>query len=174
MSRISRCCTCINMRTLLADLRYGIRTLRQNPGFTTIAILSLALGVGANTAIFQLLNAVRLRTLPVAEPRLLAMVQFADTHGQRGSHATPYPALTNPQWERLRDSQEAFSGVLAWWPNNFGMGSPSNLRQVRGLFVSGDFFRVFDVPAIRGRPRPTGLHAGCSHQRGAGADLLRA
>jgi putative ABC transport system permease protein len=138
------------MRTLLADLRYGIRTLRQNPGFTTIAILSLALGVGANTAIFQLLNAVRLRTLPVAEPRLLAMVQFADTHGQRGSHATPYPALTNPQWERLRDSQEAFSGVLAWWPNNFGMGSPSNLRPVRGLFVSGDFFRVLGVPAIRG------------------------
>ena len=138
------------MRTLLADLRYGIRTLRQNPGFTTIAILSLALGIGANTAIFQLLNAVRLRTLPVAEPQRLAMVQFADTHGQRGSHATPYPALTNLQWERLRDSQEAFSGVLAWWLNNFGMGSPSNLRLVRGLFVSGDFFRVLGVPAIRG------------------------
>jgi predicted permease len=139
------------MRTLLADLRHGIRTLRQNPGFTTIAILSLALGIGANTAIFQLLSAVRLRTLPVTEPGRLAMVQFVDTHGQRGSHVTPYPALTNPQWERLRDSQEAFSGMLAWWPNNFGMGSPSNLRQVRGLFVSGDFFRVLGVPAIRGR-----------------------
>jgi len=150
MSKISRRCTCISMRTLLADLRYGIRTLRQNPGFTTIAILSLGLGIGANTAIFQLMNAVHLRTLPVAEPWRLAMVQFADTQGQRGSHVTPYPALTNPQWERLRDSQEAFSGVLAWWPNNFGMGSPSNLRLVRGLFTSGDFFRVLGVPAIRG------------------------
>ena len=139
------------MPTLLADLRYGIRTLRQNPGFTVIAILSLGLGIGANTAIFQLLNAVRLRTLPVAEPQRLAMVQLADTHGQRGSQATPYPALTNPQWERLRDSQEVFSGVLAWWPNNFGMGLPSNLRTVRGLFVSGDFFRVLGVPAMRGR-----------------------
>src|SRR2546421_1769202 len=106
MSSIFRRCTCLNMRTLLADLRYCIRTLRQNPGFTTIAILSLALGIGANTAIFQLLNAVRLRTLPVAEPRLLVMVQFADTQGQRGGHATAYPALTNPQWERLRDSQD--------------------------------------------------------------------
>jgi hypothetical protein len=65
------------------------------------------------------------------------MAQFADARGQRGNHATPYPALTNPQWERLRDSQDTFSGVLAWWPNNFGLGSPSNLRLVRGLFVSG-------------------------------------
>jgi putative ABC transport system permease protein len=139
------------MRTLLADLRYGIRTLRQNPGFTTIAILSLALGIGANTAIFQLLDAVRLRTLPVAEPARLAMVQFADMRGQRGNHASPYPALTNAQWEHLRDAQDAFSGVLAWWPNSFNMGLPSDRRPVRGLFVSGDFFRVLGVPALRGR-----------------------
>ena len=151
MSRISRRCTCLNMPTLLADLRYGIRTLRQNPGFTSIAVLSLALGIGANTAIFQLLNAVRLRTLPVAEPQRLAMIQFSDTRGQRGSRATPYPALTNPQWERLRDSQDVFSGVLAWWPTNFGMGLPSDRRPVRGIFVSGEFFGVLGVPAIRGR-----------------------
>jgi predicted permease len=139
------------MPALLADLRYGIRTLRQNPGFTAIAILSLALGIGANTAIFQLLNAVRLRSLPVAEPQRLAMVQFESTRGQRGSIASPYPALTNPQWERLRDSQDVFSGVVAWWPNIFGMRSPGDLRRVRGLFVSGDFFRVLGVTAIRGR-----------------------
>jgi predicted permease len=151
------------MQTLLADLRYGVRTLRQNPGFTTIAILSLALGIGANTAIFQLLNAVRLRSLPVAEPQRLAMVQLADTHGQRGNLATPYPALTNPQWERLRDSQDAFSGVLAWWPNNFGMGSPSNLRLVRGLFVSGDFFHVLGLRAIRGH-----VFASADDHRGCG------
>src|SRR5579863_209223 len=101
MSRLFRCCTCLHMPTLLPDLRYGIRTLRQNPGFTIIAILSLALGIGANTAIFQLLNALRFEALPVAEPQRLAMVQFADTRGQRGSHAIPYPALTNPQWEHL-------------------------------------------------------------------------
>jgi hypothetical protein len=152
----------------------GIGTMRRNPGFTTIAILSLAPGIGANTAIFQPLER---RAIANPSRRRAAAPGNGPVRrhrGQRGRHATAYPALTNPQWERLRDSQEALSGVLAWWPNNFGMGSPSNLRQVRGLFVSGDFFRVFDVPAIRGRPRPTGLHAGCSHQRGAGADLLRA
>jgi predicted permease len=155
------------MPTLLADLRYGIRTLRQNPGFTTIAILSLGLGIGANTAIFQLLNAVRLQALPVDEPQRLAMIQFADTRGQRGSHANPYPALTNPQWERLRDSQDAFSGMLAWWPNSFGMGLPSNRSPVRGLFVSGDFFRVLGVPAIRGRVfTAADDHRGCGN-RGA-------
>jgi putative ABC transport system permease protein len=139
------------MRTLLQDLRYGARTLRQNPVFTSIAILSLALGVGANTAIFQLFDAVRLRTLPVAEPQGLAMVEFADTKGQRGSHATAYPALTNLQWERLRDSQDAFAGVLAWWSNNFGVGTGGDLHMVRGLFVSGDFFRVLGLQALRGR-----------------------
>jgi hypothetical protein len=94
------------MRTL-KDLRYALRTLRQNPGFTTVAILSLALGIGANTAIFQLIDVVRLRTLPVAEPQRLAMVQLTNRKGQRGSMATGYPALTNPQWERLRDSRLA-------------------------------------------------------------------
>jgi predicted permease len=152
------------MRSLLADLRYGMRTLRQNPGFTTIAILSLALGIGANAAIFQLLNAVRLQALPVDQPQSLAMIQFADTRGQRGSRAMAYPALTNPQWERLRDSQDAFSGMLAWWPNSFGMGLPSNLRPVRGLFVSGDFFRVLGVPAIRGHVfTAADDHRGCGN-----------
>ena len=151
MSEMSGCCACFHMPTLFADLRYGLRTLRQNPGFTAIVILSLGLGIGANTAIFQLLNAVRLQALPVAEPQRLAMIEFESTRGQRGSHANPYPALTNPQWERLRDSEDVFSGVLAWWPNSFGMGLPSNLRPVRGLFVSGDFFRVLGVPAVRGR-----------------------
>ena len=79
------------MPTLLNDLRYGARVLRHNPGFTSVAILSLALGIGANTAIFQLLDAVRLRSLPVAEPQQLAIVQLADTKGRRGSQATPYP-----------------------------------------------------------------------------------
>ena len=140
-----------SMRTLLSDLHYGFRTLRQNPGFTAVATLSLTLGIGANTAIFQLLEAVRLRSLPVAEPQRLAMVQFVDASKQRGSHATAYPALTNPQWERLRDSQAAFSSVLAWWNNNFGVGTGSTLHNVRGLFVSGDYFHVLGLQPLHGR-----------------------
>src|ERR1051326_5416810 len=138
----------VNMPTLLRDLRYGVRTLRQNPGFTSIAILSLALGIGANTSIFQLIDTVRLRTLPVADPGSLAMVQFVDASKQRGGHATNYPALTNPQWERFRDSQDMFSGVLAWWNNNFSLSTGGDQRLARGLFVSGDFFRVLGIPAI--------------------------
>ncbi len=139
------------MPTLLRDLRYGVRTLRQNPSFTIIAILSLALGIGANTAIFQLIDTVRLRSLPVAEPQRLAMVQFVDASKQRGSHATAFPALTNPQWERFRDSQDMFSGVLAWWDNSFGLSSGGDQRLARGLFVSGGFFGVLGVPALHGR-----------------------
>lgn len=137
---------------LLQDLRYGVRTLRQNPGFASIAVLSLALGIGANTAIFQLIDTVRLRTLPVSDPQRLVTIDFASTNGQRGSHTTGYPALTNPQWEPLRDSQDVFTGMLAWWTNGFGLSPAGGEQRVaRGLFVSGDFFRVLGVPALRGR-----------------------
>ena len=81
---------------LLRDLRYAARSLRHSPGFALAAIATLALGIGANTAIFQLLDAVRLRTLPVADPQSLATVQLADRTGWRGNQATQYPALTNP------------------------------------------------------------------------------
>ena len=141
----------MDMPLLLQDLRYGARTLRQNPGFTTIAALSLALGIGANAAIFQLIDTVRLRTLPVAEPQRLAMVQFVDDSHQRGSHASPYPALTMPQWERLRDTQDVFTGTVAWWKNDFGISGHGDIHMARGLFVNGDFFHVLGVPALRGR-----------------------
>jgi putative ABC transport system permease protein len=163
MMYLARPGRCSSMPTLLSDLRYGVRTLRQNPGFTTAAILSLTLGIGANTAIFQLIDAVRLRTLPVEDPNRLAMVQFVDTNGQRGVHATPYPALTNLQWEQFRDSQDAFSGVLAWWSNTFGIGTGSNSHAARGLFVSGDYFRVLGVQPLRGR-----LFTGADDRRGCG------
>ena len=139
------------MRPLLRDLHYGIRTLRQNVAFTTVAILSLAIGIGANTAIFQLIDTVRLRSLPVFDPQSLVMVKLTSAQGWRGSQASPHPALTNPQWEHLRDSQDVFSGMLAWWENGFGLGSGGELQMSRGVFVSGDFFRVLGVPALRGR-----------------------
>jgi len=144
------------MWMLLKDLRYGARLLRNNPGFTAVAVLSLALGIGANVAIFQLLDAVRLRTLPVKEPQKLAMLQLADRTGWRGSQQSPYAALTNPIWERFRDSQDAFgpfAGVMAWANNGFGFSlvPGGEARLARGLFVSGDFFRVLGVQPIMGR-----------------------
>src|SRR5438067_12438901 len=94
------------------DLKYGARLLRLNPGFAVVAVLSLALGVGANTAIFQLLDAVRIRSLPVHDPQQLVEVRIADTPGGRtGQFSGRRPMLTNPLWEQLRDHQEAFSGA---------------------------------------------------------------
>src|SRR2546428_10246160 len=79
------------------DLKYGARLLRLNPGFAIVAILSLALGVGANTAIFQLLDAVRLRTLPVSRPNELAEIRIAETpNGRTGRFSARRPMLTNP------------------------------------------------------------------------------
>ena len=90
-------------------------TLRQSPGFTAVAILTLALGIGANTAIFQLADAVRLRPLPVEHPEQLVEVRMADpTRGRMGTFAGRRPLFTYALWEELRQRQQAFPGVLAW------------------------------------------------------------
>jgi hypothetical protein len=89
------------METLWQDLRYGVRLLRLNPGFTIIAVLSLALGMGANTAIFQLLNAVGLRALPVRNPQELAVVRIGNRNHSVGRHEGRYSDITNPMWEQI-------------------------------------------------------------------------
>jgi putative ABC transport system permease protein len=136
---------------LLRDFRYTLRSLRKSAGFAFAAIGTLALGIGANTAIFQLIDAVRLRALPVANPQALATLELADRKGWRGSQATEYPALTNPQWERFRDTQQAFSAVFAWGDNGFGVSLGGESHPARGLFVSGDYFRVLGVQPLIGR-----------------------
>jgi hypothetical protein len=107
------------VETLWQDLKFGLRLLRFNPAFAAAAILSLTLGIGANTAIFQLLDAIRLRTLPVKNPQELAAVRIAERNGATGSFVTRYPQLTNPMWEQIRAQQRAFSGVFAWGPTTF-------------------------------------------------------
>jgi putative ABC transport system permease protein len=139
------------IEALWHDLRYGLRMLAKNPGFTAVAVLTLALGIGANTAIFQLIDALRLRAIPVKEPQQLVTVQLADPTGIRGSQASGYPVLTNAVWEKLRDHQEVFSGVLAWGSNNFGLTPGGEVRLAQGRFVSGDFFRVLGVRPLMGR-----------------------
>jgi putative ABC transport system permease protein len=133
------------------DLRYGFRVLRHQPGFAAVALLTLALGVGANAAIFRLIDAVRLRTLPVAQPQQLAEVRIEDMTGARGNFQSWHPALTNPLWEQVRDRQQAFSGVFAWGAGDFNLATGGDVRRARGLFVSGDFFNVLGVRAERGR-----------------------
>src|SRR5215472_1124253 len=133
------------------DLRCGLRSLRKNSGFTAVAVLTLALGIGANTAIFQLIDALRLRVIPVKDPQQLVTVQLADSTGIRGHETSGYPVLTNAIWEKLRDNQDVFSGVLAWGSNNFGLTPGGEVRLAQGLFVSGDFFQVLGVRPLMGR-----------------------
>src|SRR2546427_3594146 len=140
------------VETLWRDLKYGMRLLRLNPGFAVVAILSLSLGVGANTAIFQLLDAVRLRTLPVSRPNELAEIRIAETpNGRTGRFSGRRPMLTNPLWEQIRDKQQGFSGVFAWGTVGFDLANGGELRPARGLWVSGDYFTTLRVSPAAGR-----------------------
>ena len=137
------------IETVWQDVRYGLRVLRLNPGFASVAIFSLALGVGANTAIFQLLDAVRLRTLPVPHPEQLAEIRIADTTGGRtGNFTGRRPMLTNPLWEQIRDRQQGFASAFAWGYAGFNLASGGEAGPGRGelLLWRADRSREPPVP----------------------------
>jgi putative ABC transport system permease protein len=139
------------MTTLLQDVRYAMRMLRNNPGFTAVAVLTLALGIGANTAIFQLLDSIRLTALPLQKPDQLAEVRIIQPHGRTGNFTSLHPDLTYPQWEQIRAQQQGFSGMFAWAENRLNIAPSGETHYVDGLYVSGDFFRVLGVGPILGR-----------------------
>ena len=146
---------------MIKDFSFALRMLRKSPGFTAVAVLSLALGIGANTAIFQLLDVVRLKTLPVKAPQELAEVRIVDMDGARGSFSTRYNAVTNPIWENLRGRQQGFSGIAAWGTATFNLAQGGETRPGKALWVSGDFFNVMGVQPMLGR-----LLAASDDQRG--------
>src|SRR6188508_638841 len=139
------------IEVLAGDVRYAVRSLRRSPGFAVVATLSLALGVGANTAIFQILDAVRLRSLPVPSPQELAEVRIVGGNGGMGLNNIPYGRLTRPVWEELRDHQQAFSRIFAWSAGDARVGPFADSRRAKGLRVSGDFFGALGVQPWRGR-----------------------
>jgi putative ABC transport system permease protein len=139
------------VETLWQDLKFSVRLLRLNPAFAAAAILSLALGIGANTAIFQLLDAIRMRTLPVTNPQELAEVRIAERNGATGAFVTRYPKLTNPQWEQIRAQQQGFSGLFAWGPTSFNISPGGEVHNVQGLWVSGEFFQTLGIEPEKGR-----------------------
>jgi putative ABC transport system permease protein len=136
---------------LWKDLRYGARLLRLNPGFAVVAILSLALGIGANTAIFQLVNAIRLRSLPVQDPQGLAVVRIQDRSWTSGQFTSRYSSLTNPQWEQIRSLQRGFSSILAWSPDRLNLAVGGEARYAEAIWVSGDFFNTLGAQPFIGR-----------------------
>ena len=126
------------------DLRYGWRTLRRAPTFTSVAVLSMALAIGANTAIFSLVNAVLLRELPVADPARLVFVDAAGSKGANG--APPYPCL-----ERFRRESAVFSGLSAFATDQLPVEIDGEVEQISGQVASGNYFDVLGVTAALGR-----------------------
>jgi len=120
-----------------SDLRYAWRGLLQRPAFAAVAVLSLALGIGANTALFSIVDSLIRRSLPVREPERLVLLEG------------PW---TNPIWEQIRERQhEILDGAAAWSGTEFDLAAGGEEKPVDGLFVSGSFFEVLGVPAQLGR-----------------------
>jgi putative ABC transport system permease protein len=127
--------------TLFQDLRYALRALRSSPGFAAVAILSLALGIGANTAIFSLIDSVMLKTLPVAHPEQLLQVTTVLYHD----------AFSNPLWEQVRDRQDVFSSAFAFSLNRYNLSQGGEARYAVGNRVSGQYFETLGIHTVLGR-----------------------
>ncbi|MGH9887850.1 MAG: ABC transporter permease, partial [bacterium] len=121
-------------------MRYTIRALRAAPAFAAVAVLSLGLGIGANTAIFTLINTVMLKSLPVNHPEELVLIKRS-----QGS------VYTNPLWEAIRDRQDVFSGAAAYSTMTFNLAASGEAREVPASLVSGDFFPMLGVRPVLGR-----------------------
>src|ERR1700677_4351157 len=154
------------MFQLWQDLRYAVRTLLKSPGFLLVAVLSLALGIGANSAIFAVINAVMLRALPVANPERLALLTDPGASGTNveTTENGERRMLSYPEFDRLRAGNSVFSGMFA------AMSAPATLdvaesggtdqdpagtaggaAKARVQLVSGEFFDVLGVKAALGR-----------------------
>ena len=138
------------LESVLADLRFALRRLRKSPGFALTAIVILALGMGANAAIFQLFDAVRLRSLPVKDPQSLALI-----HVDGGNHgfgiSSNSDALSYAVWQELERHQQGFSGVFAWADANIQLGTGNDKKSTHSVWVSGDTFSTLGVTPVRGR-----------------------
>ncbi len=137
----------------LKDLHYAFRTMRKSPGFTAIVVISLALGIGANTAIFTLIDAVMLRSLPVRSPDELITVGDA-SRPTALRHGGPMPnVFSYPLYQRLRDDNHVLTGLLASGQTgrlDVGVGAGAT-EEAHGRLVSGNYFQVLGVPPIVGR-----------------------
>jgi putative ABC transport system permease protein len=132
---------------MFQDLRFGLRMMLKQPGFTAMAALTLALGIGANTAIFSLVDAVLLKTLPVRNPEeLVFFAHFGRTVNRDGQLASNYPL-----YEHLRDHNQSFSGMSGFWTMSFKVRQESGVEIVMGKYVTGSYFSTLGVSPLLGR-----------------------
>ena len=143
------------------DLSFGLRQLRLNPGFTVIAVLSLALGIGANTAIFQLVDSIRLRGLPVQEPSRLALVDNGKDFFYAGSYTSNNVAFASAQVEALRQNQQAFTDFLTFNDTQFNLSKGGQSRYAAGLFVSPNFLKLLGLTPLIGHAFSTASDSTC-------------
>ncbi|MEP6917183.1 MAG: ABC transporter permease, partial [Acidobacteriota bacterium] len=139
------------------DLRHAIRSVTTHPGLSGAVVISVALGIGANTAIFSILNSLVLKSLPVPQPdRLVQVVPGGN-----------FDSWTYPLWEQFRDHQNALAGVLAWSTRTatFDLSAGGSIDRVNGLWVSASFFDVLDVRPVFGR-----TFTAADDRRGGGPD----
>ena len=136
------------MAVILRDFLYSVRTLRRSPVFLAIAVLSLGLGIGANTAIFTLVNQLILQPLPVRDPAQLVMLAGRGKHygGNNGPDRISYP-----MYQEIRDKNQVFSGMFCKFGTNFSLSFEGRTELVSGELVSGNYFPVLGVGAAVGR-----------------------
>lgn len=140
------------MDTFWQDLRYGVRTLIKNPGFTVVAVLTLALGLGANTAIFSLTDQILLRLLPVNKPEELVVLRSpGPKRGRVWSDGDGAASFTYPLYKQLRDKNNVFSGLLARFAVSLSVAGEGQTERASGELVSGNYFEVLGVLPALGR-----------------------
>ena len=136
------------MAAILRDLLYSLRSLRKSPVFLAVAVLSLALGIGANTAIFTLINQLILQPLPVKDPEQLVMLAGRGRHygGNNGPDRISYP-----MYQEIRDKNQVFSGMFCTYPSTVSASFEGRTELIGADFVSGNYFPVLGIGAAAGR-----------------------
>ena len=134
------------MGTFALDARYALRRLAHSPGFSAIAVLTLAIGIGASSTIFSVVNAVLLRPLPFLDPQGLIAVSQASIDTQAGGVPVSFT-----KYEAIREQARSLDGLAVYYPLNLSLGGESEPEQVAAARVTGDLFGVLGVTPARGR-----------------------